>query len=308
MPHRRAVVGRLVSGRRAGRRQLHRAAHAGVEVGEGLARAPCCSSTSRITCCGPGRGFWWRSLADCFPAIWPTSRRRFRISIRNCSATTSRIRRCSKFLPVGFIGLMVGGLIAANSSTILTHLNWGASYLVHDFYRRFIQPRRATRSTTCCAGRLATVGLFVCAVGFGVPARLRQGRLRHHPAGRRGHRPALSGALVLVARERVVRSRRDDQLVRRVGRAPDRSKNGVQFSTHVALMVTVALTTVCWVATAYLGPETDRTVLVEFYRKVRPAGPGWASIRREANLSAAEERRRISTCRWRCSAGRPDAR
>src|SRR5215510_8395758 len=36
-----------------------------------------------------------------------------------------------KFLPVGFVGLMVGGLVAANSSTILTHLNWGASYLVH---------------------------------------------------------------------------------------------------------------------------------------------------------------------------------
>ena len=44
-----------------------------------------------------------------------------------------------KFMPIGFIGLMVGGLIAANSSTILTHLNWGASYLVHDFYRRFIK-------------------------------------------------------------------------------------------------------------------------------------------------------------------------
>ena len=47
-----------------------------------------------------------------------------------------------KFLPVGFVGLMVGGLIAANSSTILTHLNWGASYLVHDFYRRFIATGR----------------------------------------------------------------------------------------------------------------------------------------------------------------------
>ena len=47
-----------------------------------------------------------------------------------------------KFLPVGFVGLMVGGLIAANSSTILTHLNWGSSYLVHDFYRRFIKPGR----------------------------------------------------------------------------------------------------------------------------------------------------------------------
>jgi len=43
------------------------------------------------------------------------------------------------FLPVGWMGLMVGGLIAANSSTILTHLNWGASYIVHDFYRRFIR-------------------------------------------------------------------------------------------------------------------------------------------------------------------------
>src|SRR5215469_15028443 len=45
-----------------------------------------------------------------------------------------------KFLPVGYVGLMVGGLIAANSSTILTHLNWGSSYLVHDLYRRFLNP------------------------------------------------------------------------------------------------------------------------------------------------------------------------
>ena len=53
-----------------------------------------------------------------------------------------------KFLPVGFVGLMVGGLIAANSSTILTHLNWGASYLVHDFYRRFMRKTDGTERTT----------------------------------------------------------------------------------------------------------------------------------------------------------------
>jgi SSS family solute:Na+ symporter len=47
-----------------------------------------------------------------------------------------------RFMPAGWIGLMVGGLVAANSSTILTHLNWGASYLVHDFYRRFLEARR----------------------------------------------------------------------------------------------------------------------------------------------------------------------
>ena len=66
-----------------------------------------------------------------------------------------------KFLPAGFVGLMVGGLIAANSSTILTHLNWGASYLVHDFYRRFIR-RDATEAHYVMAGRLVTIGLFVC--------------------------------------------------------------------------------------------------------------------------------------------------
>ncbi len=122
-----------------------------------------------------------------------------------------------KFLPAGFVGLMVGGLIAANSSTILTHLNWGASYLVHDFYRRFIR-RDAAEKHYVAVGRLATVGLFLAFVGLVYRARHREGRVRHHPAGRRGHRAALSRALVLVARQRVVRSRRDGELVRRVDR------------------------------------------------------------------------------------------
>src|SRR4030095_3877808 len=53
---------------------------------------------------------------------------------------------------------------AANSSTILTHLNWGASYLVHDFYRRFIRTD-ATEAHYVMTGRLVTVGLFICASG-----------------------------------------------------------------------------------------------------------------------------------------------
>src|SRR6185436_15349170 len=66
-----------------------------------------------------------------------------------------------RFLPVGWMGLMLGGLVAANSSTILTHLNWGASYLVHDFYRRFVN-RTATERHYVLAGRVSTVLLFVC--------------------------------------------------------------------------------------------------------------------------------------------------
>src|SRR5512136_3320689 len=67
-----------------------------------------------------------------------------------------------KFLPVGFIGLMVGGLVAANSSTNLTHLNWGASYMVHDFYRRFIK-KGAPEKHYVLMGRLATIVLFLAA-------------------------------------------------------------------------------------------------------------------------------------------------
>ncbi|MEK7833932.1 MAG: sodium:solute symporter family protein, partial [Acidobacteriota bacterium] len=70
-----------------------------------------------------------------------------------------------KFLPVGFVGLMVGGLVAANSSTILTHLNWGASYLVHDFYRRFIK-RNETERHYVFAGRMATILLFLLSSGL----------------------------------------------------------------------------------------------------------------------------------------------
>src|SRR5437762_8159522 len=70
-----------------------------------------------------------------------------------------------KFLPVGFIGLMVGGLIAANSSTILTHLNWGASYLVHDFYRRFVKTG-ASEKHYVLIGRLTTIILFLSASGM----------------------------------------------------------------------------------------------------------------------------------------------
>src|SRR5580693_7471052 len=65
-----------------------------------------------------------------------------------------------RFLPAGWVGLMLGGLVAANSSTILTHLNWGASYLVHDFYLRFVK-RDASEKHYVMAGRVATVILFV---------------------------------------------------------------------------------------------------------------------------------------------------
>jgi hypothetical protein len=68
------------------------------------------------------------------------------------------------------------------------------------------------------------------------------------------------------------------------------SKYGIHMSTHVALLITVAGTTACWVLTAFVGPPTDRQVLIEFYRKVRPAGAGWARVRAEAGVTEGDAR------------------
>ncbi len=124
-----------------------------------------------------------------------------------------------KVLPVGWMGLMVGGLIAANSSTILTHLNWGASYLVHDFYRRFIKPG---------AQRAALRHRGADRHGRPIPLRRRddvladlcQGQFRSLAASRRRHGTDLHPQMVLVADQRVVRGRGDGQLVRRFCRHP----------------------------------------------------------------------------------------
>src|SRR5215216_3589968 len=67
-----------------------------------------------------------------------------------------------KFLPAGFLGLMVAGLLAAYISTLSTHLNWGTSYLVHDFYRRFVRPE-ASEKHYVMVGRIMTGLLMIVA-------------------------------------------------------------------------------------------------------------------------------------------------
>lgn len=66
------------------------------------------------------------------------------------------------FLPHGLLGIAVASLIAAFMSTISTHLNWGSSYVVNDFYKRFINPR-ADEKNQVLVGRLSTVALMVLA-------------------------------------------------------------------------------------------------------------------------------------------------
>jgi SSS family solute:Na+ symporter len=192
-----------------------------------------------------------------------------------------------RFLPVGFLGLMVGGLIAANSSTILTHLNWGASYLVHDFYRRFIK-QGAGEKHYVLVGRLSTIFLFLSSsvlVFYMETAQDSFNIILQVGAG--------TGLLYLV-RWFWWRVNAWCEVVAMISSFGISilfliiRKGGVHFSTHEQLALTVACTTVCWLATAFLGPETDRRTLVDFYRKVRPFGPGWRPIQIEAGVSDAE--------------------
>src|SRR6185295_11131782 len=69
------------------------------------------------------------------------------------------------FLPAGLLGLMVAGLLAAYVSTISTHLNWGTSYLVHDWYRRFVNRGQSERHYVL-VGRVTTGLLMILAALF----------------------------------------------------------------------------------------------------------------------------------------------
>lgn len=209
------------------------------------------------------------------------------------------------FLPVGFVGLMIGGLIAANSSTILTHLNWGSSYLVHDFYRRFMK-KDATEAHYVNVGRLSTVLLYVVAAVLSLTM----------TSAQQAFQILLSiGAgtgLLYIARWfwwRVSAWCEVVAMVMSLVTSVALSSWGVAYINKAIIMllgsewiipstltddfakvtlIQVGITTAAWLVTAYVGPQTDRATLLSFCRKVKPAGPGWTDIRAEAGVSDAE--------------------
>ncbi len=192
-----------------------------------------------------------------------------------------------RFMPAGWIGLMLGGLIAANSSTILTHLNWGASYLVHDFYRRFLNPGQPDHHYVT-AGRWCTILLFFASSGtvfLLVTAQDNFNILLLLGAG--------TGLLYLLRWFWWRITAWCEIVAMVVSFAVGITflilhKNGMEVHTARELIVGIVITTFCWVLTAYIGPPNDEKVLISFYRKVRPFGPGWEHIRLKCGISAAE--------------------
>jgi Na+/proline symporter len=202
-----------------------------------------------------------------------------------------------RFLPIGFLGAMVAGMLAAYRSTIETHLNWGTSYLVHDFYRRFLRPGKPERHYVL-AGRLTTAMLMICAalLTFGLNTAKESFDLILSIGAGTG--------LIYILRWFWWRINAWSEIAAMVSSFLVAvgffvaHKAGYGVSSEASLMITIATTTVVWVLVTFTAPGTDRARLLEFYRLVRPAGPGWASIRKETALEASPDSISLSLVGW----------
>jgi Na+/proline symporter len=193
-----------------------------------------------------------------------------------------------KFLPPGFMGLMVAGLLAAYRSTISTHLNWGTSYVVHDFYRRFIRPG-ASEAHYVLAGRVVTVLLMTLAalLTFILDSARQAFQLMMSVGAGTGLIYLLRWFWWRVNAWSEIAAMVSSFLVA-VGFEVAR-RAGADVPPHVSLVATVAVTTVVWMSVAYLTLPTDHATLVAFYRLVRPAGPGWSRVHADAGVGPSPD-------------------
>ncbi|HYL26369.1 MAG TPA: sodium:solute symporter family protein [Candidatus Nitrosotalea sp.] len=201
------------------------------------------------------------------------------------------------FLPTGFAGFMVAGIFAAYRSTIETHLNWGTSYLVHDFYQRFIRPGASERELVL-TGRIVTALLMVLGVLFTLTldnAKNAFTLLLSIGAG--------TGLIYLLrwfwwrinAWSEV--SAMLSSFVISLGFFIA-AKFGHPVDSVVVLLATIGVTTLVWIAVTFLTPPVESGVLAAFYRKVRPAGPGWARIRHEHALPPSPDSMTLALAGW----------
>ena len=189
----------------------------------------------------------------------------------------------SEHVPHAFLGVIVAGFLAAFMSTVATQLNWGASYLVSDFYRRFIRPQASERHYVHVS-RVATVILVIAASA--VAAQLSSIRSGWQAVLEIG---AGTGSVYLLrwywwrinAWSEI--SAMATAMVSTVGLrwiAPFTGTEPVVFAKTA--ITTTAITTAVWMSVTLLTRPEPEDVLLRFYRKVRPDVRGWRAVSRLA--------------------------
>jgi SSS family solute:Na+ symporter len=187
------------------------------------------------------------------------------------------------FLPTGFAGFMVAGIFAAYRSTIETHLNWGTSYLVHDFYQRFIRPGSSQRE-------LVFVGRLVTALLMGLGVLFTFALTNAKDAFNLLLSIGAGTGLIYLLRWFWWRINAWSEVSAMLASFAVAlaffiaARTGHTVETTTSLLTTIAVTTIVWIAVTYLTPPVASEALDAFYDKVRPAGPGWAAVRRRSGL------------------------
>ena len=181
-------------------------------------------------------------------------------------------------LPHGLLGLLVASLTSAYVSTMSTHLNWGASYLVHDLYRRFLRPGAGERHLVLVS-RLVTVGLMACAAAFTLLIETASDAFRLLLSFGAG-----TGLIYLlrwywwrINAWSEISAMAVSFVVTVTIHLLDRA-GVVRLGNEAALLWTVGVTTVAWLIVTFVTPPVDRGVLAAFVRRIRPAGPGWRAF------------------------------
>ena len=182
-------------------------------------------------------------------------------------------------LPSGLLGLLLASLAAAFMSTIASHLNWGSSYVVNDFYKRFFEPE-ASEKKLVLLGRITTVllMLFSCLVAlllsnalqaFAILLQIGAGtgllfilRWFWYRINIYSEISAMIISFLVAFYLQIVHPR--------IGFDP--------ISTEGQLILGVAITTFSWILITYLTPEEDKEVLRDFYKKIQPGGKGWKKV------------------------------
>jgi solute:Na+ symporter, SSS family len=190
-------------------------------------------------------------------------------------------------LPTPWRGFMLAGFAAAYMSTIGTHLNWGASYLVNDFYKRFVKPNESERHYVG-VGRIATVLLFLGSIAVTSQLSSVEQAWKFLIALGAGT------GLVLILRwywwrinawseiSAMIASFVASMIALRV--IPGRFAAGDPSADAWVMIVTVACSTVVWLSVTFLTAPEPAEKLESFYRRVRPGGPGWARVSERAGF------------------------
>ena len=187
-------------------------------------------------------------------------------------------------LPSGLLGLVIASLVAAYMSTISTHLNWGSSYIVNDFYKQQIK-KDASEKELVNIGRISTVTLFLLSAVF---ALLLTNALQLFDV------ILMFGAgtgLIFILRWFWWRINAWSEITAMfasgiisivlkltfVGDYLFASKTGV-FQNYYEYPFVVLITTLCWLFATYITQPEQKEVLQNFYKKTQPGGPGWKKI------------------------------